>query len=199
MIIFDKSKLLHKVDFMNIKQFEKMGSYRSKEPSPMINCTFLDSTEIFVNIYHPPTKTNWHFTYSVATKTIVQFPVSAQMNFRVLNFPIGCFFDKGRQEINVFYRRGDCLSTARTSLEKPFYKSLPEAFVFEEAFMHENETLIIRHSKAIYFYQQTTDADGKVKWSEKLKLKKPGRIYYKRGWMTVTINDVGVEYYKFDS
>ena len=65
--------------------------------------------------------------------------------------------------------------------------------------MHENETLIIRHSKAIYFYQQTTDADGKVKWSEKLKLKKPGRIYYKRGWMTVTINDVGVEYYKFDS
>lgn len=70
MIIFDKDKVIHKLNVNTIIGL-RIEANDFTDKAPMINSLFLDNDDIFVNVFWPINMLNYHFVYSWKKNTVL--------------------------------------------------------------------------------------------------------------------------------
>jgi hypothetical protein len=96
------------VDINRMLQINNFTMCNQSFPDPFITCTFLDSTKIFVNLYHNFDRKHFHFVFD----TNVRKPAglaSFVMDSNLKNFPYKCFHNPDLNEIYSFYRQGQAI------------------------------------------------------------------------------------------
>ena len=81
----------------------------------------------------------------------------------MVNFPINCIYDTLRNNIMVFYRRGQYLSIdLENDNEELQFKKLADDAI-EQYYFVANQILIMRKSKAVWFFQYNEE---KKEWEK---------------------------------
>lgn len=75
-------------------------------PDPSITCTFITDDRVFVNLYHNPTLTHYHFIFNTTLHLIEGDIVKIVLDSNKKNFPYKTFFSEEKNEIYTFYRQG---------------------------------------------------------------------------------------------
>jgi len=75
-------------------------------PDPSITCTFIADDRIYINLYHNPTLTHYHFVFNTNSRKIDTEVVKIVLDSNKKNFPYKTFFSEERNEIYTFYRQG---------------------------------------------------------------------------------------------
>lgn len=81
-------------------------------PDPSITCTFVTDTRIFINLFHNPTLTHYHFIYDIEAKAVIGKVVPYVIDSNKKNFPYKCFYNEDKDEIYSFYRQGEALTVS---------------------------------------------------------------------------------------
>ena len=73
-------------------------------PDPSITCTFVADNKVYINLYHNPTLTHYHFVYDTTARSVVGKVISIVLDSNKKNFPYKCFYSEDRNEVYSFYR-----------------------------------------------------------------------------------------------
>jgi hypothetical protein len=75
-------------------------------PYTLMNLLFCSENHLFVNLFHTPTTSNYHFIYCMKEKIIISKIVGTQLNCSPANFPCKSFYNKSMNQVFIFYRHG---------------------------------------------------------------------------------------------
>lgn len=156
-------------------------------PDPSITCTFVAATKIYINLFHNPTLTHYHFVYDFEAKSVCGDVVSFQMDSNKKNFPYKCFYNEEKDEVYSFYRQGEALTINASApteyrLEKMTDMDLGQMFLVYGA------ALVARSSSDILFFkQEVNDVTGVLEWKQYLVIPARGFIYYIKGNVRIQI------------
>jgi hypothetical protein len=61
---------------------------------PYITCCFISESRVFINLFHNPTKTHYHFFWDLKENKIIGKPHSQKLECTLTNFPYKCFYNE---------------------------------------------------------------------------------------------------------
>jgi len=73
-------------------------------PDPCITCTFVADDRIYVNLYHNPSLTHYHFIFNTTWGNVQGNIVKVKLDSNKKNFPYKCFYSEDKNEVYSFYR-----------------------------------------------------------------------------------------------
>ena len=120
---------------------------------PIINACFISDENIFVNLFHKMTATNWHFKYSYKERTILGEAVATQLNCSQLNFPINNFYDFERESVYCFYRHGESITVNLDDLTKVRTQTIVTESLGQMYFIY-NEIVVANSSDTVLFFKR---------------------------------------------
>jgi hypothetical protein len=166
---------------------------------PMITCCFLDTEndDLFIAVYHRPTKTQYHLKYSFVLKkplceTVVAPIEDASCTTR--NFPIKTFYSPVLGQCLTFYRQGFCSSVSVDNVQTFRFEKITDKDL-GNMYLLFDEALVVRSSGSVLFFKINKETHL---WEQYHELKEMrGQIYFIRGNIRIQVcTDEYVYFYK---
>lgn len=168
-------------------------------PDPSVTCTFVGDTKIFINLFHNPTLTHYHFIYDFKEKAIFGEITSIVMNSNKKNFPYKCFYNDDKNEVYSFYRQGEAL-TLKADGSKEYRLEQMTDMDLGQMFLVYGAALVARSSSDILFFkQEVNEITELLEWKQYLVIPARGFIYYIKGNVRIQITtDEKIYFYLID-
>ena len=152
-MVFDNDQVLCDLHINELLGIDNSTVSINGVHDPIINACFINDENIFVNLFHKSTETNWHFKYSYKERTILGEAVATQLNCSQLNFPINNFYDFERESVYCFYRHGESITVNLDDLTKVRTQTIVTESLGQMYFIY-NEIVVANSSDTVLFFKR---------------------------------------------
>ena len=197
-MVFDNDQVLCDLHINELLGIDNSTVSINGVHDPIINACFINDENIFVNLFHKSTETNWHFKYSYKDQSIIGQAVATHLNCSQLNFPINNFYDFEHDQVYCFYRHGESITVNLNDLAKVRTQTIVTESLGQMYFIY-NKILVANSSDTVLFFKRvgTRNDDNSMTyfWEKYHEIEKGGFIYFIKGNTQIQITTERLVYF----